>query len=226
MADGKFLDFFDMIDGGGAGQMGDKFEGGGLLSMLGNMLASPYGSQDEERRQRLMKMRGLLDAVGSGSTTGGDFTPPVTHQDPYMEEEMARKRAAAQRMMDMNEPMGGPSPRVQEEIARMRAARRMSQMNEPLGRGRGFISLPNDPQAGGLTAQTSRQLQGSTPLPQDMPQDPASYRGGLNYEIAVGKAIDEIKKIVPNFDSLQGYEKEQLIRGALNNMNMMSGSRP
>ena len=46
----KFLDFLDMIDGGGAGQMGDKFEGGGLFSALGNLGGSPYGSEDEKRR--------------------------------------------------------------------------------------------------------------------------------------------------------------------------------
>jgi hypothetical protein len=47
----KFLDFLDMIDGGGKGQMGDEFEGGGLLSVLANMAASPYGSEDEMRRK-------------------------------------------------------------------------------------------------------------------------------------------------------------------------------
>lgn len=35
----------DMFDGGGAGQMGAKFEGGGLLSLLANGFASPLGSQ-------------------------------------------------------------------------------------------------------------------------------------------------------------------------------------
>ena len=49
MAERKFLDFLDRFDGGGAGAMGDKFEGGGLLSLLGNLLASPYGSEDERR---------------------------------------------------------------------------------------------------------------------------------------------------------------------------------
>ena len=47
----KFLDFLDMIDGGGAGKMGDEFEGGGLLSAFANMAASPYGSEDETRRK-------------------------------------------------------------------------------------------------------------------------------------------------------------------------------
>jgi|TARA_B110000908_G_scaffold169898_1_gene228061 hypothetical protein len=45
----RFLDFLDRLDGGGAGQMGDKFEGGGLLSLLGNVFGSPYGSEDPER---------------------------------------------------------------------------------------------------------------------------------------------------------------------------------
>jgi len=59
MAD-KFLDFIDMIDGGGAGTMGDKFEGGGIFSMLANALATPYGSEDKERMRKLRQMRGLL----------------------------------------------------------------------------------------------------------------------------------------------------------------------
>ncbi len=61
MAD-KFLDFIDMIDGGGYGEgkMGDKFEGGGIFSMLANALATPYGSEDKDRMRRVRQMRGLL----------------------------------------------------------------------------------------------------------------------------------------------------------------------
>jgi hypothetical protein len=45
--DGKrFNSIVDMFDGGGAGQSGDKFEGGGLLSMLGNLFAKPVEAQD------------------------------------------------------------------------------------------------------------------------------------------------------------------------------------
>jgi len=51
MADrAKFLDFLDMIDGGGAGQRGDMFEGGGIFSMLANLMPiNPYGSEDPTR---------------------------------------------------------------------------------------------------------------------------------------------------------------------------------
>jgi len=59
MAD-RFLDFIDMIDGGGAGKFGKEFEGGGIFSMLANALATPYGSEDEERMRKLRQMRGLL----------------------------------------------------------------------------------------------------------------------------------------------------------------------
>ena len=37
----QFLDFMDMINGGGAGAGGNKFEGGGILSSIANSLFSP-----------------------------------------------------------------------------------------------------------------------------------------------------------------------------------------
>lgn len=42
----RFTGLMDMLDGGGAGQSGDRFEGGGLLSMLANLFAKPYEAQD------------------------------------------------------------------------------------------------------------------------------------------------------------------------------------
>jgi hypothetical protein len=66
MADrAKFLDFLDMIDGGGAGQMGGEFQGGGILSEIANMIATPYGSEDPRRRARRRKALGLLDKIGT-----------------------------------------------------------------------------------------------------------------------------------------------------------------
>jgi len=60
----KFLDFMDMVDGGGAGKTGDKFQGGGLFSALANAVATPYGSEDDERMKAMMERRmsaGLID---------------------------------------------------------------------------------------------------------------------------------------------------------------------
>ena len=66
MADrAKFLSFLDMIDGGGRGQMGGEFQGGGILSEIANMIATPYGSEDPRRRDRRRKALGLLDKIGT-----------------------------------------------------------------------------------------------------------------------------------------------------------------
>ena len=46
----RFTGLLDMIDGGGAGQSGDKFEGGGLVSMLGNLFAKPLEAQERVER--------------------------------------------------------------------------------------------------------------------------------------------------------------------------------
>jgi len=71
MADrAKFLDFMDMIDGGGRGQMGGEFKGGGIFSEIANLIATPYGSEDPERRRRLQerrRARGLLDMDAIGT---------------------------------------------------------------------------------------------------------------------------------------------------------------
>ena len=46
----RFTGILDMLDGGGAGASGDRFEGGGLLSALGNLFAKPLEAQDNVER--------------------------------------------------------------------------------------------------------------------------------------------------------------------------------
>jgi hypothetical protein len=52
--------FNDMFDGGGAGASGKSFEGGGLLSMIANLIASPRGSQQGQPQEAMKPMGGLL----------------------------------------------------------------------------------------------------------------------------------------------------------------------
>ena len=84
MADrAKFLDFLDMIDGGGAGRMGGEFQGGGIFSEIANMIATPYGSEDPRRRDRRRKALGLLDKIGTpeeqaAAASRAAATPSVT----------------------------------------------------------------------------------------------------------------------------------------------------
>lgn len=87
MADrAKFLDFLDMIDGGGAGQRGDMFEGGGIFSALANLMPiNPFGSEDPARgRARDEFYGGLLsDGQQSGAISAAEAaaTPSVVRQD-------------------------------------------------------------------------------------------------------------------------------------------------
>ena len=52
----KFLSFLDFVDGGGKGTSGSSFEGGGLLSSLGNALFKPAGYAEREK-ERLAGIR-------------------------------------------------------------------------------------------------------------------------------------------------------------------------
>ena len=131
MADRKFLDFLDMIDGGGAGQMGDKFQGGGLYSVLGNLMASPYGSQDEERRKARMAFYGSdniggapVAAPASVQTTGGmstalemfDGMPPLPIVPPTEQERYGMNFPAdyTPEMFDGMPPLPVAPPTAQE----------------------------------------------------------------------------------------------------------------
>ena len=73
----KFLDFMDRFDGGGAGKMGDEFEGGGLLSAFANMAASPYGSEDETRRKARQDFYSSQNIGGGPQVDSARVSRPV-----------------------------------------------------------------------------------------------------------------------------------------------------
>jgi hypothetical protein len=54
----KYKGLLDMINGGGANAEGDKFQGGGLLSILANALATPRGSEDRAKEEALAGLLG------------------------------------------------------------------------------------------------------------------------------------------------------------------------
>lgn len=71
----RFLNFLDMIDGGGAGQAGDQFEGGpisGLLNMLG---VRPRGYEDRQNQPTMSPQ--MRPSMGSMQ-----FTPPIETRRP------------------------------------------------------------------------------------------------------------------------------------------------
>ena len=78
--------FNDMIDGGGANASGQSFEGGGLLSMIANMIAKPRGSQQGQplgvmqASQPMQPQGGLLSAQPMPQPQFPNTPPPSAMQ--------------------------------------------------------------------------------------------------------------------------------------------------
>lgn len=183
MADrAKFLDFLDMIDGGGAGQRGNQFEGGGIFSMLANLMPiNPYGSEDKTRREaRDAFYGGLLgDSPDTVSAAEAAATPSVVRQDvsgvrPTVEVG-SMPAAQTNRMMDVNVvPTSGPSPRVAEEITRMQNAQRMMDVNT-------IPSMPVEPRPSVMSEGPAQPTSRGVPMgPQ--PQMQTSMVGTTGFE--------------------------------------------
>jgi hypothetical protein len=93
--------FNDMIDGGGAGQSGQSFEGGGLLSMIANMIAKPRGSQQGQPEQAMggllspqarpqMPMQAQPMQPQFPNTPPPGFQPPTQNPHPQMYQPMTQ----------------------------------------------------------------------------------------------------------------------------------------
>jgi len=153
MAD-KFLDFIDMIDGGGYGEgkMGDKFEGGGIFSMLANALATPYGSEDEERKRRLRQRRGLLEMDEDMASVPA--ATPATRSGGTGRTQVRPQARPAQSMPFGSTPVGGGMP----------AAPSMTFGNIPVGGGMPAASAQNmvrpEMPASGMPAAALAALRG------------------------------------------------------------------
>ena len=148
MADrAKFLDFLDMIDGGGAGQRGNQFEGGGIFSMLANLMPiNPYGSEDQTRRRARDAFYGglLSDGQQSGAISAAEAaaTPAITQRQRVsaaMADE-ARQRGLLQDALD---PRGRNQMRPMAPVGSGRGAMGMPvPPSAPVGSGRGAMGMP------------------------------------------------------------------------------------
>ena len=170
MAD-KFLDFIDMIDGGGYGEgkMGDKFEGGGIFSMLANALATPYGSEDEERMRKLRQMRGLL-APDESIAPKAAPRPTVTRGGGAGQAQVRPQARPSQSMPFGSTPVGGGMP----------AAPSMTFGNIPVGGGMPAAPAQNmarpEMPASGMPQASRAAFRGPSPqagMPTPMTDDDA-----------------------------------------------------
>ena len=185
MADqARFLSFMDMIDGGGAGAYGDKFEGGGIFSTLANMIATPYGSEDEERRKRSiegLRAAGLLamDTPKEAKVIRtGDGRPKPTKPSPEQlaaarMAEMERKRGLQQDVFDPRDQQSATSfrPPVAPEYRSMDQAVGGAQypsmyrsMDSVVG-GMGAPNLPRPVATTAALSPTGSTASGVAPVP-------------------------------------------------------------
>ena len=87
----------DMIDGGGKGRSGGEFEGGGILSLIANMVASPYGSERE-------RSFGMIPGERSPQAPMESVRPVPRPESAVVEELLGRGQAA----YGASEPPGVP----------------------------------------------------------------------------------------------------------------------
>lgn len=194
----RFRDIMDLIDGGGAGQMGSQFEGGGLLSVIANQIAKPYASVDEERRRALMQMRGLLDepssggmpplgSTNSGSLPNGMNKPIGTGDDEITltpKVDKATFQKDMQNLMDVA-PLGGANPRVQEIIRQRQAANAPTPPSPPITMGGNHPGMgPLGPELMPASSSMASGAPQSSPIgaPPEMPPSvpamrPPTFRG-------------------------------------------------
>lgn len=219
MADqARFLSFMDMIDGGGAGAYGDKFEGGGIFSTLANMIATPYGSEDEERRKRSiedLRAAGLLamdtPKVAKVIRTG-DGRPKPTKPSPEQlaaarMAEMERKRGLQQ---DQFDPRGPNQMPVMPPAAAYNPPQGYANMY--MGEvGRGAPNLPRPVATTAALSPTGSTASGVAPVPpmseQLPPMAPAtpmmptpSIPTGMNLpqDATMARAMAALRQRFPN----------------------------
>ena len=138
----KFLGFLDMIDGGGAGQRGDEFKGGGIFSMLANLMPiNPYGSEDPTRaRARDAFYGGLLgDSPDTVSAAEAAATPAIT-QRQRMSAAMADEARQRGLLQDALDPRGPSQMRPMAPVGSGRGA--MGMLVPLQGSGRGTMGMP------------------------------------------------------------------------------------
>lgn len=89
----RYKGLMDMIDGGGAGRSGDRFEGGGLLSLLANELFRPAGYEDRLRQRKNDTGRAVTTVIDE--LTKRRDRRNLDRVDAYNRAEADRQAAAA-----------------------------------------------------------------------------------------------------------------------------------
>lgn len=105
----QYLNLLDMLDGGGAGRSGDTFQGGGILSALGNAAFRPAGYQNRMLENKNSTGRAITTAVKE-LTGGGMKSSPRPQMRPYSPENLPAEVPMNAPMQDANRELVGMDP--------------------------------------------------------------------------------------------------------------------
>ena len=105
----QYLNLLDMLDGGGAGRSGDTFQGGGILSALGNAAFRPAGYQNRMLENKNSTGRAITTAVKE-LTGGGMKSSPRPQMRPYSPENLPAEVPMNAPMQDANRELIGMDP--------------------------------------------------------------------------------------------------------------------
>lgn len=181
----RYTSLMDMIDGGGAGRSGDRFEGGGLLSLLANELFRPAGYEDRLRQRK--------------NDTGRAVTTVV--------DELMRERAA---MKEMERQRG-----LQQDRFDTRGPNQMPPMTPPTAAPSDYpdMSMPSIPGYTAPTASISSEMDASIYNPRDQyrfdTRDQFDLRKGAlidNYLYYRDEAPNGLQKFLDRVVELYGID--------------------
>jgi len=177
----QYISLMDMIDGGGAGRSGDRFEGGGLLSLLANELFRPRGYEDRLRQRK--------------NDTGRAVSTVV---DELMRERAAMKEMERQRglQQDRFDPRGpNQMPPMTPPMTPPTAAPMPSDYPD--------MSMPSIP---GYTAPTASIVPEVPVEPAPMRQ-PAT---GMTYNLMEGQEFADFMKLQRELEQEMGFQPQSV----------------
>jgi hypothetical protein len=159
-----YTGFKDMFDGGGAGQSGDRFQGGGVISGLANLLFNPAGSKSAQHQNAMAPVQAASPAAQQAQAAMGRIATNAAKTDtPPTNQPGLKQAAAVTRGRDTSIPLvQGMAPRP---VARGMAPQGPATVQAPIGNDQ-MAALREQMKAAGLLGGTGPMaaVQGYDPM--------------------------------------------------------------
>src|SRR5210317_1522420 len=189
----RYTSLMDMIDGGGAGRSGDRFEGGGLLSLLANELFRPAGYEDRLRQRKNDTGRAVTTVIDE--LTKRRDRRNLDRVDAYNRAEADRQAAAALMDERFNDTILAPG----RGGLRRSLPPTTPTTTAPMPSDYPDMSMPSIP---GYTAPTAS-------IVPEVPVEPAPMRQpstGMTYNLMEGQEFADFMKLQRDLEQEMGLE--------------------